>query len=515
MENTIKNLAMNYYSFWGNLTMYMLLIAATLYIYCYKWKTRKMDLMLKSFNKMPSLPLIGSTYLLFGNMRERMIKLTNLVTDYKLPIAARMFYVPVVFIGSYEDIQIVMNKTYERASLGAFERVFGGSVTLTQGEKWRKNRRVLSTAFSTTQLQQYLRIYNEYSALLLQQLEQFSDTDRTFEVEHYIANMNLDAITFNMTGYKLNMMEKTSTEFAEALHKAVALESMRFTIPVLFPEIIYTLYLFLSGNYKVFEIIHQLPRQIVKNKLAEYKKNRHLQNGNTDDTEKQPKTLLDTLLKNHEIDAEFTEEYMEAELLSTMIVGHDSISATVSFVLLMFAMNPEAQEKAYNEIKTVFGDDERPVQTEDMTKLIYLEQCMKETFRKFISTFFTLRKHDEDIILKDKQVIPAGCTICVAFYAAHNDRRIFPNADKWDPEHFAADAIAGRDRLVSFIFGAGLRGCVGARYGMMAVKTELVHLVRRYRFTTEMKMDDIHLVMDFVPRNDSGFWLKAWSRRKR
>uniref|UniRef100_A0AAT9UU85 Cytochrome P450 3638D1 n=1 Tax=Maconellicoccus hirsutus TaxID=177089 RepID=A0AAT9UU85_MACHI len=515
MTNALKNMSSG--SQWSLLIIiYTLSFFTIWYIFVYKWRTRRITRMLKPFTKVPALPIIGSLHLVSGNMRERMIKFFDLLNKYEFPLVAWLFHTPIIFVGSYKDIQTVLNNTHERDTFGIFKRALGGSISLLQGETWRKHRRAMTPAFSNYMLQQYLHVFNEQSASLAKKLKQLADNDEAFDIWKYVVNMNVDIITQNMTGHKLQLQEKGTTKFSEALFKSLWLESSRFTSPLLFPDFIYSVYLFVTGNGKCFKTIYEFSRQIVQDRLAQYNKEKKIQQPQNNDDEgmKGPKTLIDLLVKVHDMDPEFTTEHMRAELLNMITLGSDTSSLTVSFVLLMLAMHPEVQEKVYDEIKTVFGDEDRVVEPGDLKHLVYLEQCIRETLRKYNVLPATARKPSQDIVLSDKRVIPGGCHVIVAFHAAHLDREIFPNPETWDPEHFASDSVASQNRQVSFPFGAGLRSCIGARYAMISIKTQLVHLLRDYRFTTNMKMDDIQVIVDLVLRNDTGYWLKLWSRKK-
>lgn len=63
------------------------------------------------------------------------------------------------------------------------------------------------------------------------------------------------------------------------------------------------------------------------------------------------------------------------------------------------------QEKVYEELLFVFGNDKsRPPELEDLKQLVFLEQCIKETLRRFPPVPFILREAVEDIQLKGKLI---------------------------------------------------------------------------------------------------------------
>jgi hypothetical protein len=45
------------------------------------------------------------------------------------------------------------------------------------------------------------------------------------------------------------------------------------------------------------------------------------------------------------------------------------------------AVNQEAQEKLYAEVKRVVGDKNKPITTGHLAELSYLKNCLKEGFR--------------------------------------------------------------------------------------------------------------------------------------
>jgi Cytochrome P450 len=55
------------------------------------------------------------------------------------------------------------------------------------------------------------------------------------------------------------------------------------------------------------------------------------------------------------------------------------------------------QDKVYDEIYSIFGDSDRPVEMEDLAKLTYMEQVLKETLRLFPVGPVFLRKVTEEI----------------------------------------------------------------------------------------------------------------------
>jgi cytochrome P450 len=63
------------------------------------------------------------------------------------------------------------------------------------------------------------------------------------------------------------------------------------------------------------------------------------------------------------------------------------------------------------------------------------------------------------------------------------------NVDKFDPEHFAPNVE--RHPYAYLPFSGGPRICIGYKYANMAMAIVLVHLLRNFRFTTNLKLDEL------------------------
>jgi cytochrome P450 len=107
-------------------------------------------------------------------------------------------------------------------------------------------------------------------------------------------------------------------------------------------------------------------------------------------------------------------------------------------------------------------------------------QVIKETIRILPPVIFVHRQLDEDTVLHDGCILPAGVFTLIFTYGVHRDPEMFPDPDRFDPERFTPENTLGRHPYSYIPFGAGRRLCVGYKYALSEAKTILSTLLRRY-----------------------------------
>lgn len=80
--------------------------------------------------------------------------------------------------------------------------------------------------------------------------------------------------------------------------------------------------------------------------------------------------------------------------------GHDTTTSGITFCLYCIAQNPDVQQKCFQEIREVLGNDRiRPVSLNDLNNLNYLDLVIKESLRIFPSVPLVGRKLREEVVI--------------------------------------------------------------------------------------------------------------------
>ncbi|TKS68448.1 Cytochrome P450 4V2 [Collichthys lucidus] len=227
---------------------------------------------------------------------------------------------------------------------------------------------------------------------------------------------------------------------------------------------------------------------------------------------KKRRAFLDMLLKaTYEDGNKMTHQDIQEEVDTFMFEGHDTTAAAMNWVLHLLGSHPEAQSKVQQELQEVFGTSDRPVNTEDLKKLRYLDCVIKEALRLFPSVPFFGRNLGEDCHINGFKV-PKGANAVVVTYALHRDPRYFPDPEEFRPERFLPENSTGRPPYAYVPFSAGLRNCIGQRFAMMEEKVVLSTILRNFNVEACQTREELRPLGELILRPEKGIWIKLEKR---
>jgi cytochrome P450/NADPH-cytochrome P450 reductase len=175
-------------------------------------------------------------------------------------------------------------------------------------------------------------------------------------------------------------------------------------------------------------------------------------------------------------------ETIRDQILMHMSNGFNGPSITGAWLAYVLATNPEVEEKLLAEIDAISGGDPGyDLQYEDLMRLPYMTQVIKETLRIYPPMPITVRRSLKDGMLGSYR-IRKGDIIFVGTLAAQRDPRFWgPEPDRFDPEHFAMERVVGRPRHAFIPFSIGKRQCMAQEVTFMMLRVVLFEIYNRYR----------------------------------
>ncbi|OWR51565.1 putative cytochrome P450, partial [Danaus plexippus plexippus] len=173
----------------------------------------------------------------------------------------------------------------------------------------------------------------------------------------------------------------------------------------------------------------------------------------------------------------FTDSDIRQHVDTFVVAGEDTTAGVSMYCMLLVGSYSQVQDKIYEEINEIFGDDERDVTKEDLSRLVYLEAVLKETMRFYPIVPIIGRHLDKDVKLRNC-TLSKGRTAILSIYGIHRHPMWGPDADEFRPERWLSPLSNIQKMFAGFSMGR--RICIGKTYAMASLKVILVHVFRNY-----------------------------------
>ena len=164
-----------------------------------------------------------------------------------------------------------------------------------------------------------------------------------------------------------------------------------------------------------------------------------------------------------------------------MMAAHDTITSSVTTLVMLLARNPEWQERLREEIQ---GLDPNVPYAEQLDRLILTDYAFKEALRLMPPVPSLPRRALRDFEFGGYR-IPAGTQVGVGIAWTHHMPDIWPEPDKFDPLRFTPEASKGRHRFAWVPFGGGAHMCIGLHFAVMQMKLLMANMLSRYRIEAD------------------------------
>ncbi|KAI3353377.1 hypothetical protein L3Q82_019910, partial [Scortum barcoo] len=401
---------------------------------------------------------------------------------------------------------IHMDKAYAYTFLHPW---LGMGLLTSTGPKWRQRRKMLTPTFHFSILADFLEVMNEQSEILVEKLEKQVGKG-SFNCFSYLTLCALDIICETAMGKKIYAQSNSDSEYVKRVYQMSDIISRRQRTPWFWSDFVYNYFGDGREHDKTLKILHSFTSKVI-NERAEYISYAESES-DSDQGPRKRRAFLDMLLKTTDEDGnKMSHQDIQEEVDTFMFRGHDTTAASMNWVLHLLGSHPEAHRKVQQEIQEVFGTSDRPVNTEDLKKLKYLECVIKEALRLFPSVPFFARSIGEDCYIKGFKV-PKGANAIIITYILHRDPRYFPEPEEFRPERFLPENTVGRPPYAYVPFSAGLRNCIGQRFALMEEKVVLASVLRKFNIEACQKREELRPVGELILRPENGIWIKLTKR---
>jgi cytochrome P450 len=352
---------------------------------------------------------------------------------------------------------------YTKSEVGRrlLEPGLGRGLLTSEGETWRRHRRIMAPAFDPRSVTGYAPIMTEVTQGLLAKwdaLPDRSEVDAAAAMMHVTLHIISKAMFSSDSDEIVNAVESGVGQY-QTLVRPSLLDLMHF--PQWFARLIAPLPtdgLFDEFDKKVDLLLTERGRQ----------------------PDAELKDLLARLVatRDTETGGGMTAKEVRDQVVTIFMAGHETTSLALSWTWYLLSQHPAVEEKLYRELADVLGG--RTPRNDDVASLRYARMVIEESMRLYPPAHTTGRQPIKpDEILGHR--IPAGAEVLIMPWLLHRKPQLWENPERFDPERFAPERAAERPRFAYIPFGAGPRICIGAAFAMTEAILILATIAQRYR----------------------------------
>jgi cytochrome P450 len=190
--------------------------------------------------------------------------------------------------------------------------------------------------------------------------------------------------------------------------------------------------------------------------------------------------LLSRLLTaRDEDDGSFmTDRQVRDEALTLFVAGHETTATSTTWALYFLSRNPDAYRRWKEETARLSG---KTATAEEALRLEWTRGVFREAMRICPPAFAVDRVAVEDVEVGGYR-LPRKTAIIIPTHALHRHEASFPDPDRFDPGRFSAEAEAKRPRGAYIPFGMGPRICIGAQFAELEAELLLARIAQRFDF---------------------------------
>lgn len=196
----------------------------------------------------------------------------------------------------------------------------------------------------------------------------------------------------------------------------------------------------------------------------------------------QREDLLSRLLAARDDDGrQMTERELRDELMTLFLAGHETTALSLAYTFHLLAEHPEVESRLTKELADVLQG--RTPTVADLPRLTYLQWVVQESMRLYPPAWAVGREAVEDCQIGGYHV-PRGTQIWLPQWVVHRDPRWYAEPEAFRPERWDGDFAKTLPRCAYFPFGDGPRVCIGNHFAMMEAVLVSATVLGRYRLET-------------------------------
>ncbi|MGA7921313.1 MAG: cytochrome P450 [Candidatus Acidiferrales bacterium] len=415
-------------------------------------------------NKLPpgpkGLPLLG---LALQVMRDPLETLRRLAREYGDIVCIPVLNHHRILLNHpdlIEQVCVVQQAKFHKSTLtkNVTERLLGQGLLISEGDFWRRQRRLAQPAFHRARV-------NEYAATMVERAEvrmrEWRD-GQVLDITTEMMAMTLDIAVRTLFG---STLDAEAEQVGDSLGFLMRYSLRKARSPIKIPEHWPT-----PANRRAqreTEFLDSLVYGIIRARQAEGNSHPH-------------QDLLAMLMSAMDVDGtQMTPKQLRDEAMTLFLAGHETTALTLAWAWYVLSENPAAEARLHEELQGVLGGG--TPEASDFERLPYLRAVVQETLRLYPAAYIVARTSIAPCTVGGYD-FPTDTTLIMAQWVMHRDPRYFDDPDAFRPERWL-DGLENRlPAGAYFPFGDGPRRCIGQGFALLESLLVMATVAQKFRF---------------------------------
>jgi cytochrome P450 len=346
------------------------------------------------------------------------------------------------------DIKRVLVTNHRNYTKGVgLDRVrilLGDGIMTSEGELWRRQRRMIQPLFHRRVVEQFAGTIAECVDARLDVWQRLTERHEPVDITESMSELTLEIVLASIFGRDVGWLAERAGGNPFSLVTDETARDLKFA------------YRFRSLARLVAELAHK------RREAAE----EHFD-------------FLGMLMAAREKDTgqAMSERELIDEVMTLIVAGHETTASALAWTWYLLATHPEAMARLQAEIDAV--PDSPTLSFQGAEAFRFAQAVLQESMRLFPPGWILSRRSIRADVLSGF-ALPAGTDVMISPYLIHRHPDYWERPDEFRPERFVGSADP-RDSWVYIPFAAGPRHCVGENFAMYEMTVHLTRVARRWR----------------------------------
>ncbi len=368
--------------------------------------------------------------------------------------------------------------------------LLGNSVFLTNGEVWKKQRRIIDPAFEGGRLRDAFPAMWDAGKACVARLDAL-ERDTPHEIESHTSHAAADVIFRTLFSVPIEDQAALAVfeAFQEHQRSQPILNIGAFVkLPQWMPR------LHRRSTTQTAKTIRRLISDMVAQRQTEI------------DAGTAPDDLATKIMTTVDPDTgdRFTPDEMVDQVAIFFLAGHETSASALAWALYLLARYPAWQDEIATEVQGLEPDFGA------ISSLKITRDVFREVLRLYPPVPMMVREAACPQTFR-KRAVKTGSQIVLSPWHLHRHERIWESPDTFDPSRWQTDSGKACAREAFMPFSAGPRVCTGAGFAMIEGVLLLALIVRHFKITLDDRPAPTP-VAHLTVRSQDGIWLRL-SRR--